>query len=86
MPRTSRVLNVFLASPDDVKPERVAAEELVEDLNKIIRSRLGWTIWLYKWEDTTPGFGRPQEIGAVFVLLLLLVNCAASCGTTKRGL
>jgi len=61
-PRTARVLNVFLASPDDVRTERVAAEELVADLNKIIRGRLGWTIWLHKWEDTTPGFGRPQEI------------------------
>ncbi len=62
MTKTARVLNVFLASPDDVKQERAAAEKIVDDLNKIIRTRLGWTIWLYRWEDTTPGFGRPQEI------------------------
>jgi hypothetical protein len=53
---------VFLASPDDVKGERVAAEELIAELNKIIGGRLGWSIWLHKWEDTTPAFGRPQEI------------------------
>jgi hypothetical protein len=56
-----RILKVFLASPGDVKLERVAAEELVNEMNKYLRA-LGWQIALYMWEDVVPGFGRPQEI------------------------
>ena len=48
-------------SPGDVKPERAAADELVNDMNKQMRD-LGWQVILYKWEDVPPGFGRPQEI------------------------
>ena len=59
--QTIRTLKVFLASPGDVKPERAAAEELVNHMNKQLRA-LGWQIMLYMWEDVTPGFGRPQEI------------------------
>src|SRR6266849_6920065 len=61
MQTTVRVLKVFLASPDDVRPERMAAEELVNNLNKFI-GHFGWHIALYKWEDAIPGYGRPQEI------------------------
>ena len=56
MQTTARTLKVFLASPGDVKPERAAAEELVNDINKQLRS-LGWQIVLYMWEDVVPGFG-----------------------------
>ena len=59
MPATSNVLRVFLASPSDVLEERELAEEVVGAVNKLIR-RLGWHIDLHKWEDTPPGFGRPQ--------------------------
>jgi Domain of unknown function (DUF4062) len=61
--RTSRhILNVFLASPSDVEAERAAAEEVVNSINQIIGRQLRWQIDLLKWEDVTPGFGRPQEI------------------------
>jgi len=62
MQTTLRVLKVFLASPDDVKPERAAAETLVNDINKHLNSALDWHIKLYKWEDAVPGYGRAQEI------------------------
>jgi hypothetical protein len=62
MSRTRRILNVFLASPSDVIVERALAEEVVATVNKLTRRHLGWQIDLHKWEDTTPGFGRPQEI------------------------
>ncbi len=62
MQTTTRVLNVFLASPDDVKDERIVAEEIVNDVDKFIGSNIGWNIRLYKWEDTPPAAGRPQEI------------------------
>jgi hypothetical protein len=58
-----QVLTVFLASPGDLSEERVAAQEIVANINGILaRARLGWQIDLQKWEDTTPGFGRPQQI------------------------
>ena len=62
MQTTARVLNVFLASPDDVKDERIAADRVVGDVDKFIGRVLGWNIQLYKWEDTSPATGRPQEI------------------------
>src|SRR5438270_7250871 len=61
MHTTIRTLKVFLASPGDVKPERAAADELVNDMNKQMRD-LGWQVILFMWEDVPPGFGRPQEI------------------------
>lgn len=57
---TRRILNVFLASPSDVAEERAIAEEVVSDLNKTIGRSLAWDVDLHKWEDTSPGFGRPQ--------------------------
>ena len=60
--KNRRILNVFLASPTDVAEERALAEEAVTHINKIIGESLGWQIDLHKWEDTRPGFGRPQEI------------------------
>jgi hypothetical protein len=62
MHTTLRVLKVFLASPDDLKPERAVAETLVNGINKHINSTIGWHIALYRWEDAVPGYGRAQEI------------------------
>ena len=36
MRTTARVLKLFLASPDDVKEERLAAEQVVDDIDKFI--------------------------------------------------
>src|ERR1035438_5031378 len=62
MQTTRRVLNVFLASPTDVAKERAVAEEVVATVNKLIGRHLGWHIELQRWEDTVPGFGRPQAL------------------------
>src|SRR5579863_6563744 len=59
--RIRRILNVFLSSPSDVADERGIAEEVVAGINKTIGRRLGWHVDLFKWEDTSPGFGRPQS-------------------------
>jgi Domain of unknown function (DUF4062) len=58
-PRTRRVLTLFLASPGDLKDERALAREVIESVNRIIRP-LGWFVDLVVWEDTGPGFVRPQ--------------------------
>jgi hypothetical protein len=60
MHATVHVLNVFLASPGDLRPEREAAEELVKNMNKLLVSTLGWQIVLFRWEDEVPSYGRPQ--------------------------
>ena len=62
MQATLHVLKVFLASPDDVKPERATAETLVNGINKLINNSMGWHIHLYRWEDAVPGYGRAQEL------------------------
>jgi len=60
METTRQVINVFLASPSDLNLERAVAEEIVITINKLTGHRLGWQIDLHKWEDTAPGYGRPQ--------------------------
>ncbi len=62
MQESRRVLRVFLASPTDVSAERAVADEVVSSVNRKIGRQIGWEIDLYKWEDKTPGFGRPQDI------------------------
>lgn len=59
MPTTANILLTFLASPDDLKDERDAVEEVVNGINKQIRE-FGWQIALIRWEDVGPGYGRPQ--------------------------
>jgi len=56
------VLKVFLASPEDLKEEREIANTVVERLNELLERPLDVHIDLLEWEDTLPGYGRPQEI------------------------
>ncbi len=62
MEETIKLIKVFLASPGDLHNERRLANEAVEELNKGIASYLGFRVELKGWEDTLPGFGRPQAI------------------------
>jgi hypothetical protein len=55
------ILKVFIASPSDLGDERRISFQIVAELNKSLR-RLNWTIELFGWEDTLPGYGRPQAI------------------------
>jgi hypothetical protein len=55
------VLTVFIASPSDLAPERQRAFEVVAEVNDVLRST-NWAIELLGWEDTLPGFGRPQAL------------------------
>jgi hypothetical protein len=60
--RTRRILSVFLASPGDVVLERDTAAEVVNRFNKLMGPKFGWQIDRHRWEDTKPGYGRPQSI------------------------
>jgi hypothetical protein len=56
------VLTVFLASPGDLNSERQIVRDAVVRANKILSRRIGWHIELLGWEDTLPGYNRPQEL------------------------
>jgi hypothetical protein len=61
-PERRNVLRVFLASPGDLAEERRAARQVVDNLNQNFSAELGWTVDLLGWEDTLPGYKRPQEL------------------------
>jgi len=56
------ILSVFLASPGDLQEERNTARSSVDRVNKILARRVGWQIELLGWEDTLPGYSRPQAL------------------------
>jgi hypothetical protein len=55
------VLTVFIASPSDLSAERKRAFQVVAEINEAIKN-MDWSIDLLGWEDTLPGFGRPQAL------------------------
>jgi hypothetical protein len=57
-----RVLRVFLASPSDLGPERRAARDAVNEINRTVARPAGFQIDLIGWEDTLSSAGRPQAI------------------------
>lgn len=57
-----RILSIFLASPNDLQEERKATREIVDRINRVFSRRMGWHIELLGWEDTLPGFSRPQSL------------------------
>jgi hypothetical protein len=55
-------LKVFVASPSDIKDERVIIGEVLDDINKIFSPRFGLEFDLVKWEmDTYPGIGDDAQ-------------------------
>lgn len=59
--RQRTVLNIFIGSPGDLEEERKAARDVIERVNHHLARNLGLHIDLRGWEDTLPGFSRPQE-------------------------
>ena len=58
-----RTITVFLASSNDMKKYRDAAEQVIEEFNKTFSSSLDLTVQLFRWEkNIVPQMGRPQEI------------------------
>lgn len=64
MPLHQTILQVFVASPNDVLEERKLLEGVIEELNQIWADSLGVTFRLYGWEFTVaPNFGiEPQAV------------------------
>jgi hypothetical protein len=59
---TRNILYVFLASPGGLEAERQLARDVVEEINRMFADATGWQVVLLGWEDTMPGFGRPQAL------------------------
>src|SRR4051812_24579992 len=57
-----RVIRVFLASPSDLATERQQARDEVARFNSTIGRLILCHIDLLGWEDTLPGYQRPQDI------------------------
>lgn len=55
-----RVLQVFIASPSDLRDERRAIKEMADSLNNVFTKTVGLQVQLLGWEDRLPGYGRPQ--------------------------
>lgn len=62
MGTTRQVLTVFVASPGDVSEERHALVAAVARINRMAAREWGWEIDLRGWEDTLPGYARPQAL------------------------
>jgi hypothetical protein len=55
-------LVVFLASPGDANEERRRVAAVVTKINRRFRGAFDWQIELRGWEDTLPGYARPQSL------------------------
>jgi Domain of unknown function (DUF4062) len=61
MSQDIRTINLFLASPGDLVEERQLARRVVDEINLAVGRQINWRVELFGWEDTTPGFFRPQS-------------------------
>ncbi|WP_321470252.1 DUF4062 domain-containing protein [Halarcobacter sp.] len=53
-------INVFIASPGDLTDERNELNDVINRINKTIGRRFNIVLDLHGWEDTSPGYNRPQ--------------------------
>ena len=60
MATSKRQVNIFLASPGDLKEERKRARIVVEEVNTLVGEKSDIRFELVGWEDTVSVFGRPQ--------------------------
>lgn len=62
MPRSSTVLQVFVASPSDVTEERTTLDTVIAELNRTWAGSLGVTFQVLKWEThARPGFDADAQ-------------------------
>ena len=61
MSENLKLLQVFIASPNDLVEERRAIKEVADAINAVFGKEVGLQIQLLGWEDRLPGYGRAQE-------------------------
>lgn len=64
MGRQTTILQVFIASPNELKSERIALDSVIRELNQMHSESTGAYLELIKWEThAVPGFGSdPQAV------------------------
>ena len=62
MAENRKIVRVFLASPGDLKEERAAAKQVVDELNQNWLAFHGYHVELVGWEITVSSLGRPQAL------------------------
>ncbi|NTW54378.1 MAG: DUF4062 domain-containing protein [Chlorobaculum sp.] len=62
MHTTRKIIRAFLASPGDLKEEREAIRDVVNEFNEMWANELGYQVELIGWEETVARFGRPQHL------------------------
>lgn len=62
MDESRKVIRIFLASPGDLKDERAAAKQAVDELNQSWLAHHGYHVELVGWELTVAAIGRPQAL------------------------
>jgi len=61
MSTTTKVVSVFIASPGGLDEERTVAHEVAQEINRNNAEHWGCQLKLVGWEDTIPGYQRPQS-------------------------
>lgn len=56
------VFTIFIASPNDLSAEREKTKEAIDRFCRVLGRKLNWHIELLGWEDTLPGYARPQSL------------------------
>jgi hypothetical protein len=62
LPQNINVIRIFIASPGGLGEERKAARDVVDEINRAHSDHWGCQIKLVGWEDTIPGYQRPQSL------------------------
>jgi len=57
-----KIVRVFIGSPTGLEDERRAAREIVQEVNQAHSEHWGCQFKLVGWEDTIPGYQRPQSL------------------------
>ena len=92
MGRHTTVLQVFVASPSDLKDERLALESVAKELNQTLSESTGGYLELLKWEThAVPGFGSdPQavineQIGDQYDIFIGMFSTKYGSATPRAG-
>lgn len=62
MSENIKVVRVFIGSPGGLEDERRAAREIVQEINQAHSEHWRCQFKLVGWEDTIPGYQRPQSL------------------------
>lgn len=62
MAENIKIVRIFIGSPSGLEDERRAAREIVEEINQAHSDHWGCQFKLVGWEDTIPGYQRPQSL------------------------